>query len=182
MIKTKVYWFTRLSGAGKTTIANKLKEKLEFLNYSIKLIDGDDVRENLHQNLGFTIDDIKINNQLISQLCVDNLFKYDVILVPIISPYAVSREDARVKIGSSFKEIYIAANIETVINRDTKGLYQKAINGEINNMIGYSSDSVYEIPLSPDFVVDTELTNVNDSVESFFRFIIKELSSKEASR
>ena len=182
MIKTKVYWFTGLSGAGKTTIANKLKVKLDFLNYSIKIIDGDDVRATLHKNLGFTINDIKINNKLIAQLCVDNLCKYDVILVPIISPYAASREDARIKIGSSFKEVYISAKIETVINRDTKGLYQKAINGEINNMIGYSSDSIYEIPHSPDLVIDTELTNVNDSVESFYQFIIQDILSNRASR
>ena len=173
MIKAKVFWFTGLSGSGKTTIATQLKEKLEFLNYSVKLIDGDDVRANLHQNLGFTIDDIKINNQLISQLCIDNLLKYDFILVPIISPYADSREDARVKIGSSFKEVYIAATIETVINRDTKGLYQKAINGEIMNMIGYSSDSIYEIPLNPDFIINTEITNVSDSVDFFYKFVIK---------
>lgn len=173
MIKAKVFWFTGLSGSGKTTIATKLKEKLEFLNYSVKLIDGDDVRANLHQNLGFTIDDIIINNQLIAQLCVDNLFNYDIVLVPIISPYAVSREDARTKIGSSFKEVYIAASIDTVINRDTKGLYQKAINGEISNMIGYSHNSIYEIPLSPDFVVDTEITSIGDSVDFFYKFVIK---------
>ena len=179
MRKAKVYWYSGLSGSGKTTIATKLKKKLEILNYSVKLIDGDDVRENLHQNLGFTIDDIKTNNQLIAELCVNNLFKYDVILVPIISPFAASRIDAREKIGDSFNEVYISAKIETVVKRDTKGLYQKAINGQINNMIGYSSDSIYEIPLNPDLVVDTESQSVGNSVESFYQFVIKQLVSRE---
>ena len=179
MRKAKVYWFSGFSGAGKTTIATRVQKKLEILNYSVKLIDGDDIRQNLHKNLGFTIDDIKTNNQLIAQLCVNNLFKYDAILVPIISPYATSRKEASKEIGDSFNEVYISAKIETVVKRDTKGLYRKAINGQIKNMIGYSSDSIYETPINPDLIIDTECQSVSDSVESFYQFVIKQLVSRE---
>ena len=179
MKKSQVFWFTGLSGSGKTTLALKLKDKLESTEYKVKLIDGDDIREKLHRNLGFTEEDIKKNNQLITQLCLDFIDEYDVILVPIISPYRISRIAARNKIGDSFNEVYISAKIETVVKRDTKGLYRKAMNGEIDNMIGYSSDSIYEKPIKPDLKIDTDKLNLFDSVEIFYKFILNQLVSRD---
>jgi adenylyl-sulfate kinase len=179
MKKSQVFWFTGLSGSGKTTLAIKLKEKLEYAEYKVKLIDGDDVREKLHRNLGFTEEDIKKNNDLITQLCLDIFGEYDVILVPIISPYRVSRLAARNKIGESFHEVYISAKIETVVKRDTKGLYRKAMNGEIVNMIGYSPESIYEKPIKSDLKIDTDKMNLVDSIEIFYKFILNQLISRD---
>lgn len=172
-VKACVFWFTGLSGSGKTTIANRVKKLLEYSGYSILVLDGDDVRSSRDTQLGFSEQEIKLNNSLIAELCLENIRKYDVILVPIISPYRESRFKARGVIGSTFYELFISSDIETVVSRDTKGLYKKASTGEINNMIGFSPGAVYEAPSKPDYVIDTNSLDEYHAAKNLYQIIEK---------
>src|SRR4030042_3603388 len=146
MKKGLVFWFTGLSGSGKTTVATSVKPLLESCCYSVLVLDGDDVRKHRHIHLGFTEEDIKQNNALIAELCRACRQNHEVILVPIISPYESSRKQARALLGDGFFEIYFSVDLETVIRRDVKGLYSKAKRNEITNLIGFSPGNVYEPP------------------------------------
>jgi len=165
-----VLWFTGLSGAGKTTIAERISACLQEINISVQIIDGDQVRTKLHRHLGFSERDIKTNNELIVNICVEERKNFDVVIVPIISPYSQSRRVARIKLQPRFYEIYISANIDCVRQRDVKGLYAKSDSGTINNMIGVSSANPYQPPESPDLIIDTENESIQQSVENLFRF------------
>ena len=169
-----VFWFTGLSGAGKTTIANAISESLKQQGFKVLSLDGDYVRQNLHIDLGFTPEDIIENNALIAELCKKYRREYDIILVPIISPYRESRRLARVLLTPEFYEIYFSADLKTVMQRDVKGLYAKAKRHEIRNMIGFSSESVYESPQDPDYVIDSSCEDVQTSIKGFERFIKKQ--------
>lgn len=179
MKKGIIFWFTGLSGSGKTTIAEAVKPLLENSGYSVLILDGDDVRERLHVNLGFSPEDIKKNNSLIVRLCIQYRLDYDVLLVPIISPYLSSRSEARRLLGKGYYEIFFSASLETVIRRDVKGLYEKAKNNEIKNMIGYSPSNVYEPPSNPDFTIRTEIDSVEKSSYEFYRFILQRIDVRK---
>jgi len=167
-----VLWFTGLSGAGKTTIAEGVSEKLKKRSISSKIIDGDDVRKNKNVHLGFSEGDIKLNNKLIADMCVKDRLLFDVILVPIISPYRISRTEARAKLSSGFYEIHIDASIECVKARDVKGLYAKVAMRQINNMIGIAHSNPYEVPLTPDVSIMTEKETIDQSVTKICDFIL----------
>jgi len=175
MKKAFIFWFTGLSGSGKTTVATAIKTILESHNYSVLILDGDNVREQLHVHLGFTEQDIKKNNSLIADLCQTYRNDYDVILVPIISPYDISREQARALLGDGFFEIYFSADLATVMKRDIKGLYAKAERNEINNLIGYSPSNIFEPPQCSDLVVNSGIDSIKQSVEEFYRFITEKM-------
>ena len=166
-----VLWFSGLSGSGKTTIANELKKKIENRGYTVRVFDGDDIRNSEHKHLGFTREDIEENNRLIAQLCLKNIDGYDFILVPIISPFLKSREMAREILGDSFIEIYIKASLDECMRRDVKGLYKKALRGEIEHFIGISVDVQYEIPKDPEVIVETQKENVDESVEKIVSYM-----------
>ncbi|MFA4991113.1 MAG: adenylyl-sulfate kinase [Candidatus Omnitrophota bacterium] len=175
MRRSLVFWFTGLSGSGKTTIANAAKALLEKDGYSVLIIDGDDVRKRLHADLGFSEADIKKNNELIAGLCKKQRGDYDAVFVPIISPYAASRENARATLEKGFYEIYFSAGLETVMARDVKGLYSKAKRNEIKNLIGYSPGNAYEPPVKPDFTVDSTSARAEDSARVFYDFVKGEI-------
>ena len=170
-----VYWFTGLSGSGKTTISEGTKTRLEADDITVLIIDGDNIRTEFHGHLGFSEADIKTNNELISGLCESRRSEYDVILVPIISPYIASRKKARARLGSGFFEVYCNASLETVVKRDVKGLYAMASRDEIPDMIGYSPKSVYEPPENPDFVLDSGKASAEVSIEAFHKFVRRHL-------
>lgn len=174
-MKATVFWFTGLSGAGKTTVANALAESLIQQGHRVLILDGDYVRQNLHIDLGFSPADIMKNNALIAELCIKYRHEYNVILVPIISPYRQSRQKARDLLSPEFYEVYFSANLETVIARDVKGLYAKASRGEIPNMIGLSPESVYEPPLKPDYIVDSSCQQIKDSTSGLESFVLQHL-------
>ena len=134
-MKAKVLWFTGLSGSGKSTIANCISKKLIEFNYSVITLDGDEIRNSVHVHLGFSPVDILENNKKIAIICKDLLQNHDFILVPIISPFRKTRLNAKKIIGKSFVEVYIKSSLKTVINRDVKGLYKKALNGKIENLL-----------------------------------------------
>ena len=177
MKKGLVFWFSGLSGAGKTTVATSVKPLLEARGYSVLIIDGDEVRKNRHVHLGFTEEDIKQNNALIGELCRTCRQDHDVILVPIISPYESSRKQARALLGDRFFEIFFSVDLETVIQRDVKGLYSMAKRNEITNLIGYSPGHVYEPPRNPDFVVNSGSDSVEKSVQEVYAFIMNHLKA-----
>lgn len=166
-----VLWFTGLSGAGKTTIAEGAKSLLLAANHDVLMLDGDLVRAKRKVSLGFIPSDIRKNNTEIAEFCVEQQNNYDVILVPIISPYAASRQNARHKIGARFFEIYCDADLDCVSRRDVKGLYAKARRGEIDNLIGVNSANIYEPPENPDFVIGSGAECVEESVLGLFNFI-----------
>lgn len=140
------------------------------------LLDGDHVREKLNTNLGFTEHDIKQNNMLIAKLCQKYRENRDVILVSIISPYKSSRKMAKDMLEKDFYEIYFSADLATVSERDVKGLYAKAKNGEIDNLIGYSPGNVYQPPEHADCIVNSGVESMIESVEALHSFIIERLN------
>ena len=162
---------TGLSGSGKTTIAKVVKSDLIQKNKKVLILDGDNIRDTQHKHLGFSPEDIKTNNILITELCLDNILNYDVVIVPIISPYKESRIHARNVIGKTFYEIYIKTSLSTLEKRDTKGLYSKQKKGLINNLIGVSSANLYEEPISPDLIVETNLLSIKKSSNILIKFI-----------
>ena len=164
--------FTGLSGAGKTTLAEAVKASLKIINISVCILDGDIVRATNHRNLGFSESDIKSNNSLIVDMCVIERKNYDVVMVPIISPYRQSRKEAFMKLSPGFYVIYFSASLDCVRQRDVKGLYAKSKKGLINNMIGVSSANQYQPPISPDLVINSEMEPLPLSVEKVFQFVV----------
>lgn len=166
-----VLWFTGLSGSGKSTIANALFKELEKRHKKAFILDGDAIRNTVHRHLSFSPEDIQQNNALVAKLCVKYQEKYDVIIVPIISPFIESRQNARRIVGDRFVEVYIKASLDKVIQRDTKGLYKKAMAGEIPNFIGIDPKVPYEQPLEPDILLDTEELDIATAAKHLLEFV-----------
>jgi adenylyl-sulfate kinase len=146
-------WFTGLSGAGKSTIAEMLYHEFQARGMRTEILDGDEVRKNLSKGLGFSKEDRDLNIRRIGY--VANLLTRNgvaTICCPI-SPYKEARDQVRAEIGE-FVEVYVHATIEELAaNRDPKGLYKKALAGEITNFTGV--DDPYERPEHPELVIDT---------------------------
>ncbi len=165
-----VLWFTGLSGAGKSTIAIELERELITRGRLAYRLDGDNIRDGLNSDLGFLIDDRSENIRRISEAA--KLFKDSgmITLVSFISPLRNMREMAKNIIGEeSFIEIYVKASLATCIERDTKGLYQKAMEGKIKNFTGISSP--YEEPDCPDIILDTDGYTVGDCVSTVIDYL-----------
>ncbi|MBN8893786.1 MAG: sulfate adenylyltransferase subunit CysN [Rhodanobacter sp.] len=142
-------WFTGLSGAGKSTIANLVERKLHALGYHTYLLDGDNVRHGINKDLGFTPADRVENIRRIAEVAHLMVDAGLIVLVSAISPYRSERRSARELFGSGeFVEVFVDAPLEECERRDPKGLYRKARAGEIRNFTGV--DAPYEPPLSPD--------------------------------
>ena len=169
---SRTLWFTGLSGSGKSIIGEKFSDRLRALGLSVQIFDGDVIRKELHRDLKFTKEDIKKNNQLISELCVRYQKQYDYILVPIISPFRESRQKARETIEFNFIEIYVKASLQEVIRRDVKGLYAKALKGEIHNFIGVDPEVPYEVPVCADIVVDTEQEGLESCIKKIENYLL----------
>ena len=153
-------WLTGLSGAGKTTIAQKLSEIFKSTRH-IELMDGDEIRKGLSRDLGFSKEDRNEHNRRVI-FCSKLLSRNGVIVVvALISPYRETRAYAKETIPNTL-EVYVKAPLEVCIQRDPKGLYRKAIAGEIKNFTGI--DDPYEEPLEPELIVETDKETVNESV------------------
>ena len=154
-------WFTGLSGAGKTTLADRLEPILRERGLKVEKLDGDVIRTNLSKGLGFSKEDRDTNIRRIAFVC-DLLTRNSVsVITSAISPYREVREEARETIGA-FVEVYVRCSINELSRRDVKGLYKKALAGEIANFTGVSDP--YEEPLNPEVVVDSELEDVETSL------------------
>jgi adenylylsulfate kinase len=149
-------WFTGLSGAGKTTIADIVGSELEGRGRLVEYLDGDVVRTHLSKGLGFSKEDRDTNIERIGWVA-SRLTRHDAaVLVSAISPYEETRRHARelVERHGTFIEVYVATSVEECARRDVKGLYEKAFRGEIKEFTGVSDP--YETPASAEIVLDTE--------------------------
>lgn len=146
-------WFTGLSGAGKTTISEILARKLRERGLKVEILDGDIVRENLSKGLGFSKEDRDINIRRIGFVCSLLSRNGVVALAAAISPYRAVRDEVRAGI-ENFVEVYAKCPIDVLAERDVKGLYKKALAGEIENFTGVSDP--YEEPLHPEVTVETD--------------------------
>ena len=155
-------WFTGLSGAGKTTLADKLEPVLRERGLKVEKLDGDVIRTNLSKGLGFSKEDRDTNIRRIAFVC-DLLTRNGVaVITSAISPYRDVRDEARATIGN-FVEVYVRCSIPELTRRDVKGLYARALAGEIANFTGVSDP--YEEPLSPEVTVDSELETEEESLQ-----------------
>ena len=154
-------WFTGLSGAGKSTLANLAAEVLRKRSHRVEVLDGDEVRASLSKGLGFSKEDRDINIRRIgyvSQLLARNGV---IAISAAISPYRNIRDEVR-RQHRLFFEVYVKCPLETLVERDVKGLYRKALNGDISNFTGVSDP--YEAPLNPELVVETHCESREESV------------------
>lgn len=146
-------WFTGLSGAGKTTLARLVETEIRARGHRVEVLDGDIIRTNLSKGLGFSKEDRDTNIRRIGFVC-NLLTRNDVVAIAAaISPYRAVRDEVRRDIGA-FIEVYVRCPIEVLAQRDVKGLYKKALAGEIKNFTGV--DDPYESPLAPEVTVDTD--------------------------
>ena len=155
-------WLTGLSGAGKSTIANLLEQKLRKAKKNVEVLDGDVVRTNLSKGLGFSKEDRDTNIRRIAFVC-DLLTRNGVgVISAAISPYRDVRDESLGMIGDCI-EVYVKCPLDELVNRDVKGLYAKALRGEIENFTGVSDP--YEEPINPDVLVETDKETVEQSVD-----------------
>jgi|SRR5690242_18302831 adenylyl-sulfate kinase len=154
-------WFTGLSGAGKSTLANLAAEKLRARDRRVEVLDGDEVRTNLSRGLGFSKEDRDINIRRIGYVA-NLLARNGVIAISAaISPYRTVRDEVRHQ-HNKFMEVYVKCPLQTLVERDVKGLYRKALNGEISNFTGVSDP--YEEPLNPELVIETDRESSEESL------------------
>src|SRR6266478_5705428 len=154
-------WFTGLSGAGKSTLAGMAADELRRLGYRVEVLDGDEVRTNLSKGLGFSKEDRDINIRRIGYVC--NLLARNgvIAIAAAISPYRDVRDEVRSQ-HERFFEVFVRCTIDKLVERDVKGLYKKALAGEIKSFTGVSDP--YEEPLKPELVVDSSTETVEQSL------------------
>lgn len=165
--RSKVLWFTGLSGSGKTTIARQLEKKLFEHRFFAQVLDGDNIRSGLNQNLGFSLEDRMENVRRIAEVSKLYLNSGVIVIASFISPTAEIREMAKNIIGAAdFIEIFVNTPLEICESRDVKGLYQKARRGEIKEFSGINSP--YEAPVNPHIEIKTTETTIDDAVDLIF--------------
>jgi adenylyl-sulfate kinase len=164
-------WFTGLSGSGKTTLARALARHLDLLSTPHELLDGDELRKELCRDLGFSREDRCENVRRIGYVA-GLLNRHNIVsIVAAIAPYRDSRDEIRAKIPNFF-EVHIDCAVHTLAQRDVKGLYRRALAGEIKNFTGISDP--YESPLNPDLYLNSGV----QSEASCFRMLLSELQNR----
>lgn len=175
MHKGFTLWFTGLSGAGKSTLTDLLHEEFKQRGYKVEVLDGDVVRTNLSKGLGFSKEDRDINIRRIGFVC-DLLSRNGVIAISAaISPYQSVRAENRALVeghGTPFVEVYAKCSLDELVRRDVKGLYKKALSGEIQNFTGVSDP--YEGPENPEVLIDSEAQSVEESFQQILNYLEKE--------
>src|SRR3982074_960167 len=164
--KGLVIWLTGLSGAGKTTLARSISNHLKAAGHRVELLDGDEVRENLSRGLGFSKEDRETNIRRIAYVAKLVSRSGGVAITAAISPYRAIRDEARAQIGP-FGEVFVRCPLDVLVQRDTKGLYAKALRGEIAQFTGVSDP--YEEPFAAEVVVETDLESVEESTAKVLR-------------
>jgi adenylyl-sulfate kinase len=166
MKKGFTLWFTGLSGSGKSTLAESVEETLLERGMNVEVLDGDVVRTNLSKGLGFSKEDRDINIRRIGFVC--NLLTRNgaVAIAAAISPYQSIRDENRKLIGR-FVEVYVECDLDTLVERDVKGLYKKALAGEIKGFTGV--DDPYEAPENPEIVVNSKTETAEESHDVIIR-------------
>ncbi|MEC0695657.1 adenylyl-sulfate kinase [Bacillus atrophaeus] len=171
--KSCVLWFTGLSGSGKSVMANAVDEKLYERGIQSYVLDGDNIRHGLNQDLGFRAEDRVENIRRIGEVAKLFVDSGQIILTAFISPFREDRKMVKEKFPQEeFFEIYIKCPLNICEERDPKGLYKKARSGEIKHFTGI--DSPYEAPLSPDLTIESDKISIADASD----LIIHELHTK----
>lgn len=172
--KSCVLWFTGLSGSGKSTLANAIDAYLFEKGFQSYVLDGDNIRHGLNKNLGFTISDRKENIRRIGEVAKLFVDSGTIVSTAFISPFEEDRMEVRKLFSKDeFIEVYVYCPFEICVKRDPKGLYKKAINGEIKHFTGLTSP--YEEPKNPDIIIDTN----SHSLEKCVQIIINHLKFKK---
>ncbi len=163
-------WFTGLSGSGKSTVSELVFQRLREAGHKAELLDGDVVRTNLSQGLGFSKEDRDTNIRRIGFVC-ELLSRNGVIaVVAAISPYREAREEVKRRVGR-FVEIYVECPVAVLAERDVKGLYKRALAGEIPHFTGVTDP--YEAPEHPDLVIRSDREPVQESMERVWALLRK---------
>ena len=171
--KSRVLWFTGLSGSGKSTVANAAEKILHDMGLQTYVLDGDNVRMGLNKDLGFSHKDRTENIRRITE--VANLFadSGSIVLTAFISPYREDRDKAREIISTDdFIEIFVSADLSVCELRDTKGLYKKARAGEIKGFTGI--DAPYEVPLNPELIVETDKNDIETCAQIVVDYLVEQ--------
>ena len=172
--KAKVFWLTGLSGSGKSTIGQIAERKLFNEGLFVQLIDGDNIRSGINNNLGFSLEDRKENIRRIAEISKLYLNSGIICINTFVSPTIEIRDYARSIIGGGdFRDVFINTPLEICESRDVKGLYKKARSGEIKGFTGI--DSPYEAPISPNLEIKTANLTIEDSTNILLRFIKNEV-------
>ncbi|MBT5400839.1 adenylyl-sulfate kinase [bacterium] len=168
-----ILWLTGMSGSGKSTLAFYIKKMCKENGYKVKIIDGDDVRDKDEKKLGFGYEDVLRNNLRIAEFCLDLKNKgVEIVIVPVISPYEKVRKKVKDMLSPFLHLIYIKANINSLKERDTKGLYLAADRGEIDNLIGYSDINPYDEPYEPSIIIETDNDiSLDKSKKKLFEYV-----------
>jgi adenylylsulfate kinase len=168
-----VLWLTGLPSSGKTTIAKGLYPRLKELGFKVELLDGDIVRKELSPELGFTKQDREIHARRVVYLSKILSRNGIISIVSLISPYRDFRKYARTEINmnNNFYEVYVKCSLEACIARDPKGLYKKALSGQIKDLTGLQDP--YEEPENPEIIVDTEKQTVEECVNVIIYNVLK---------
>ena len=172
-----IVWLTGLSGSGKTTLAQLIEKDLFKRGCSVYMLDGDNLRDGLNSNLGFSENDRSENIRRASEVASLMSKIGCIVIASFISPFQVDRDKARNVSESNFFEIYLSAALEICEERDPKGLYKKARSGVIKDFTGV--DSAYEVPQSPDYMIDTGNDTIEESFLSLKQFIDKKFKLED---
>lgn len=164
----KIVWFTGLSGVGKTTLCKKIKQT--FRGKKSLIVDGDIFRKE-KKRFSFSRKNIEKNNLQIINYCKKNFEKYEYILVAVISPLKKTRFKAFKEFKENYFEILVHAKIQTLILRDTKGLYTLAKNGQISDLIGFNSKIKYEKSSHKFLKINTDKLSLNESIKKILNYI-----------
>ncbi len=166
-----VFWLTGLPGSGKTTLAKAVAEKLRSEGYRVEVLDGDWVRSTINPDAGFTKEQRALHLRRVAWIARLLARNGVIVLCSFVSPYRDVRRQVReiVEEEVPFYEIYVKCPVEECIKRDPKGLYKKALKGEIEHFTGISDP--YEEPERPDLVINTVEEDVDESVQKLYNFI-----------
>jgi sulfate adenylyltransferase len=166
-------WFTGLSGSGKTTTANILTIRLLEHGRQVTVLDGDVVRTNLSQGLGFSKEDRDINIRRIGYVASEIVRHNGVVICAAVSPYRATRNECRLLMGNDrFIEVYVNTSLEVCEARDPKGMYARARNGRIKNFSGI--DDPYEPPLGPEIILDAVARSAEENADHILAYLIEQ--------
>ncbi len=172
---SKVIWFTGLSGSGKTTLAGELEKRLNYNGYLTQILDGDNIRSGINNNLGFSEEDRMENIRRISEVTKLLIHSGVITLNSFISPTREIRHRAMDIIGKeNFIEIFVSTPLDICEQRDTKGLYKKAREGKIKNFTGI--DSPFEPPVDADIEIDTSKYPLEECVEQIIKVVLPKIT------
>ncbi len=170
--KSALLWFVGLSGSGKSTLAHSVEARLHEMGIRSYVLDGDNVRTGLNKDLGLSPEDRKENIRRVAEVAKLMVDAGLLVFAAFITPYRESRRFIRETMkGWPYFEIYVKCSIQTCIKRDPKGLYQRALKGEIEGMTGISAP--FEEPESPDLIVETDRLSLDEAVDRVIEFLLE---------